>query len=126
MGKVLSTKNLEHATLEFYNNYVIAIVKEDVVVGRTEVNSYIKACTNFFCGTTFVYISLRKNAYNVNPVIYSGEMRKLKNLAGMAIVCHQPSKINTAKYERNFVNFPYEIFTSLDDALEWSAELTKE
>ncbi|MDT0644373.1 hypothetical protein RM553_16155 [Zunongwangia sp. F363] len=92
MGELLETKNLEHTTLEFYSTYVISTVKEDVVVGYMEVNSYIDLCTEFFKDTRFVYISLRKNNYNVNPVIYSGEIRKWKDLPEWQLFVHNLPK----------------------------------
>jgi hypothetical protein len=125
MDKVLRTKDLEHTVLEYHKNYVISTVKEDVVVGHVEVNSYIKVCTEFYKDTNFLYISLRKNNYNVNPVIYPELVKDIRGLRGIGIVCPQASKISTAKFESSFVDFPFEIFTALDDAVEWARELTK-
>lgn len=114
---------LDFTTLNFYPNYVISRVREDVLVGANEVRELITACADFYKKSKFVYISLRENDYNVDPTIYV-TINKL-NLAGIAIVSKKAPSLNMAEFEKKFLKIPFEIFNELEEAKSWANKLIK-
>lgn len=124
MDTVLETKELNFVVLKFHENYVLSELKEGIVLGQEELNRLVKTCTDFYKGKKFVYISLRINNYNVNPVVYL-KLKEVKSLAGIAIVCSHANCYSTASFERSFSKIPFEVFLEFDDALEWAKDLLK-
>ena len=125
MNKALKTLELQFTTLEFYNNYVISRVHEDLVFSNEHVQELKKVCTEYFKDNKFVYISKRDNNYNVDPNIYRELEIVRKNLIGVAIVSDRPSSLNIANFERAFAKVSFEIFLTLDEALDWAEDILK-
>ncbi|WP_372920032.1 hypothetical protein [Salegentibacter sp.] len=113
---------LEDTVLEFYNGYVISKVKEGVIFEDNHVEQILNLCNEVFDSRSFVYISNRKEAYNVNPLIYSN-LRHLEKLAGIAIVNYELMGVKTAHFEKQFSPLPFDIFTNMDEAIAWSKSL---
>lgn len=124
MGKISETKELSFTTLEFYENYVVSELKEGEVLEQKQLNRLVKTCTGFFKGKKFIYISRRINNYNVNPVIYLN-LKEVKSLAGIAIVCREKNCFSTASFEKKFSKIPFEVFLDFKDAIKWAEELLK-
>ncbi len=82
-------------------------------------------CTEYFKDNKFVYISKRDNNYNVDPNIYRELEAVRKNLIGVAIVSDRPSSLNIANFERAFAKVSFEIFLTLDAALDWAEDILK-
>lgn len=122
MEPLLETVKLEFTSLEFYRNFVVSKVKEDVVFSKSCTSDVVKLCTTRFANNEFVYISHRINAYNVDPTIYF-TLKKATNLGGIAIVSKSITSLAMASFEKNFVKFPFEIFTEYDLALAWTREI---
>jgi len=123
--ELIKSVELDFTTLDFYNNYVISIVKEDIVFSHSQFLVIAEACSNFFDGKKFVYISSRKNNYNVNPTVYVKLEEKRKNLIGIAIVSDKVASLKMAEFERNFSKVEFNIFLDLDMAVEWANNLIK-
>lgn len=117
----LHTVELEFTTLEFYSEYVVSKVKEDVLFSIHQVQDLIEECADFYANRSFVYISLRENDYNVDPTIYYN-IKKI-NLAGIAIVSVKASSLKMAEFEQKFSKVPFELFTDLEEAKTWVKEL---
>ena len=66
----------------------------------------------------FSYISHRNNDYNVNPADYlnCGFYDQVK---GMAVICNSDQSRSTALLEQAFFKGRYEIFNTLEEALQW-------
>jgi len=125
MNAPSKTLELEFTTLEFYSNYVISRVHEDLVFSNEHVQELKNVCTDYFKDNKFVYISKRDNNYNVDPNIYRELEAIRKNLIGVAIVSNRPSSLNMANFERAFAKVNFEVFISLGDAVDWAKEILK-
>ena len=119
MGKILKNKELDYTILEFHKNYVISRVKEDIIFDKNHLVELRKICLDFYGLKKFVYISLRKHSYNVNPIVYF-HLKKVTSLAGIAIVSNDNAVLHTANFEGNFSPVPFDIFESLEEAISWS------
>lgn len=124
MTPILRTIELEFTILEFHENFVVSMVRENVVLSKKQINDLIDACSGYYEGKKFVYISNRINNYNVDPTVYIN-VNKRKNLAGIAIVSEKTSALNMAQFEKNFSKIPFEIFLELEDAINWTEKILK-
>lgn len=124
MTPILRTIELEFTILEFHENFVVSWVKENVVLSKKQVLDLIDACSGNYEGKNFVYISKRIYNYNVDPTVYLS-LDKVKNLAGIAIVSDKTSALNMAQFEKTFSKRPFEIFTELEDAINWTQKILK-
>lgn len=124
MNKPAKIVELDFSLLEFFDDYVISCLKEDVVFDRLQVKELVAVCNDHFRDRRFVYISKRVHNYNVNPTIYL-KLNEAKNLCGIAIVSQKTSALNMASFEKNFAKVPFEVFLELQDARKWALEKTK-
>lgn len=124
MTQPKKTLYLDFSHLEFFDNYVISRLKEDIVMDIEKLHMLVDACSNFYGDHPYVYISKREKNYNVNPTIYL-KLDDLKNLCGIAIVSQRSSSLNMANFEKNFARIPFEVFLELDDAIVWSEKQVK-
>lgn len=122
METLLKTITLKDIKLEFYNGFVISQVKEGVIFEEHHAEQILKICNEIFEYQSFAYISNRKEAYNVNPLIYYS-LINLKKLAGIAIVNYELIGAKTAHFEKQFSPLPFDIFTNMDEAIAWSKSL---
>ena len=116
--------DLDFTHLEFFENYVISELHEDIVLDLEKLHRLIIACNDYYGKKNHVYISKRKNNYNVNPTIYMG-LNDVKNLCGIAVVSQKTSSLNMAHFEKNFSKIPYEVFLELPDAIAWAENQVK-
>ena len=108
--------------LEFYEGMVISEVKDDVVIDLSHVEEILRICNEVYEGADFVYISKRKNDYNVNPTIYF-ELKEVKSLAGIAIVSERFEALKVANFEKQFSPVPFNIFSNMEEARAWAKTL---
>ena len=125
MKEPIKSVDLDFTSLEFYSNYVVSVVKEDTVFSHSQFMTIAKTCSDFYNGKKFVYISSRKNNYNVNPTVYVKLEEIRKNLIGIAIVSDKVASLKMAEFERNFSKAEFKIFLELDEAIEWANDLIK-
>lgn len=125
MKEPIKSVDLEFTSLEFYNNYAVSVVKEDTVFSHSQFMTIAETCSDFYNGKKFVYISSRKNNYNVNPTVYVKLEEIRKNLIGIAIVSDKVASLKMAEFERNFSKAEFKIFLELDEAVEWANDLIK-
>lgn len=122
MEPLLETVELEYAKLEFYRNFVVSTIKEDVVFSKKITSELIELCSSRFQKNNYVYISHRVNSYNVDPNIYR-DLEKDANIGGIAIVSKNVSALTMAFFEKNFAKLPFEIFTEYELAVVWAREI---
>tara|TARA_R100000935_G_C2792000_1_gene146401 strand:+ start:546 stop:935 length:390 start_codon:yes stop_codon:yes gene_type:complete len=125
MREPIKSVNLDFTTLEFYTNYVVSVVKEDTVFSHSQFIAIAEKCNEFFDGNKFVYISNRKNNFNVDPTVYVKLEEIRKNLIGIAIVSENISSLKMAEFERNFSKAEFKIFLELEEAIDWASDLIK-
>ncbi|MAB49598.1 MAG: hypothetical protein CMC05_13315 [Flavobacteriaceae bacterium] len=112
---------LKFCTLSFYDRYVIAEINEGVHLDHQHNEALIEITENHY-SKPFVYITNRINSYSVDPNVYPRTTR-VKNLAGFAVVSRvHMAKLN-AQIEQMFFSKPFEIFSDLEDAINWAKDL---
>ncbi|MBZ9632509.1 hypothetical protein LB465_17140 [Salegentibacter sp. LM13S] len=122
MTERIKTIELIDVTLEFYDGMVISEVKDDVIFEIEHVEQILRICNEVYEGADFVYISDRKNNYNVNPTIYF-ELKDVKNLLGIAIVSQRYEALKVANFEKQFSPVPFDIFSHMEEARAWAKTL---
>lgn len=122
MTAYIKTVKLNHIILKFYDYYVIGEILEDVVFDGLKKDEVVKVCEQVFKEQRFVYISDRKNKYNVSPVMYF-ELTKVKNLAGIAVVSQRFETLKVANFEKQFSPVPFKIFTDMEQAATWAKSI---
>jgi hypothetical protein len=121
MGIVL---NLKFGTLAVYDRYMIAEIKEGVVLSHEHHDVLDQIAKTYFHNTTFVYITHRIYSYTVNPMIYA-RTSQLSNLAGFAYVSKNKLSLTSAQLEKAFLKKPYYMGKNLEDAIQWAYEITE-
>ena len=125
MRQILKTLELEYTLLEFYENFVVSQVREDVIFSKSQVRDLAKICSAHYSGKKYVYISNRVNNYNVDPIVYVQLEKMKKNLQGIGLVISQPSSLDMVQFEQTFIKTNSNIFFKLEEAMEWAEELLK-
>lgn len=116
------TLKYSFCTIEVYDNYVISCINEGFHL-TPDKNKILEDIANeYFYDKSFVYITHRKFSYSVDPAIYL-QTSEIINLAGFAVVAQVPLAKGNAEIEKLFLNKPFEIFTSLDDAKSWAKSI---
>ena len=82
MTQLKKVLELEFTVLEFFQEYVISMPREGVVLEKKQINDLVEACSGYYDDKDFIYISYRVNDYNVNPTIYL-DLNKMKTLKGL-------------------------------------------
>lgn len=108
--------------MEVYENYVVVVMNEGVNLTPSHNEMLLEVTSTYFSDRPFVYITHRVNSYSVDPKIYY-ETAKIKNLIGLAVVSGDYKAKFNAKIEKMFFNKPFEIFTKMEDAVNWAKNL---
>ena len=119
---MLKSLKYPFCTIDIYSNYVISRINEGFHLTPDKNRVLEDIANDYFKDKPFVYITHRINSYSVDPSIYL-QTSKVKNLAGMAVVAEAPLSKGNAEVEKLFLKKPFEIFTDLNDAIEWVKSL---
>ncbi|QYA26263.1 hypothetical protein G3I01_12365 [Gramella sp. MT6] len=122
MTKSNKKLDLAFTNLVFYDSVVISTVKEDVVIEKEHINKLRVTCVNHFGERDFIYITHRKNPYNVNPIIYI-DLLEIETLKGIAVISDNIERLKTANFEKNFSPVPYELFQNKEEAIAWAQSI---
>ena len=119
-------KSIRHYDLGFaevfiYEFYLLVQVKEGYAVEINDIDFLHALIDKYFKDRKFIYISNRVNSYSVNPLIYP-KVAAIENLVGMAVVADTDIKIKTAIFEKSFSSKPFQICSTLDEAIIWSSK----
>jgi hypothetical protein len=101
-----------------FDDFLINQIKEGSIIGpeHSEVlNNIIK---KHFGDNPVIYISNRIMSYSVNPMTYL-DTAKIKNLVAIVVVTQDRNFKKNAEYEKNFFDKPFEVFSSLSQAIAW-------
>lgn len=113
---------LDFCELRIYDFYAIVIVNEGVDVTYEQNKELLELSETYFKDTPFVYISIRVNSYSVDPKVYY-QTARVETLKGVAVVSNRYLAKTNAQLEKMFFSKPFEIFSELDDAIEWADKL---
>lgn len=116
--------DLGYTEVFVFENYLINQIKE----GQTVIVNHAKVLSamidKHFPDRDMIYIANRVNSYAVDPLVYL-KVSEIKNLKALCIVAASQIKRNTALYEKQFCTKPFEIFTTMNDAIVWSTKQLK-
>lgn len=107
----------ENGTLYMYDDIIIGEVNEGAHISAETLISFFQFFLENY-KTPFGYISYRKNSYSIDPQVY--KMLPQNNLLkGIAVVSDQKFSSLNAHVEKSFFNGRYELFTTINNAVNW-------
>ncbi|GMN08005.1 hypothetical protein MTsPCn5_33940 [Croceitalea sp. MTPC5] len=109
---------LDIGVVQVYDNYIVATFDEGATVTLERAYQIIGISEIHFRGKDFGYISLRRNSYAVDPIIYT-YIRGLENLKAFAIVSKKEIDMHNFKIEKLFYKKQIEFFIEYENALAW-------
>ncbi len=112
---------LEFGQVRIFQNILIAELNEGVLFNAENNSELLRIGTEVFKNRPYGYISLRKNSYAVDPLVYR-EAALAENLKAIAVVSkNELIKLNAHTVERQFYkdSGSFEVFDSLDEAINW-------
>lgn len=102
-----------------YDHFVVFEINEGVNITPDHNYALMNVKESFFLEKPFVYISHRVNSYSVDPQIYY-ETTRIDTLKGFAVVSNNYLAKKNAQIEKRFFNKPFEIFSTLEEAISWA------
>lgn len=115
---IINYYNISHAEVFVFDDFLIKQVKEGVKIDLEETEELKLILEEHFKNKKMAYISNRVTSYSVNPLVYK-EVEKMSNLVAIAIIPKDETMRQSAEFERQFFNKPFEIFENLSDAIQW-------
>lgn len=115
---VVKEYSLDIGTVQVYDNYIVATFDEGATVTLERAYQIIGISEIHFRDKKFGYISLRKNSYAIDPIIYT-YLRGLENLKAFAIVSKKEIDMHNFKIEKMFYKKNMEFFIEFDNAVSW-------
>jgi len=112
----------DFCTMHIYDNHMIVVINEGVTVTPEHNNILIDVANTYYKNKPFVYITHRLNSYAVDPAIYK-ETSKILNLAGFCVVSSDYKAKRNAEIEKLFLNKPFEIFDTIEEATTWAKQV---
>lgn len=112
---------LEFGQVRIFQNILIAELNEGVLFNANNNSELLKIGNEVFKNRPYGYISLRKNSYAVDPLVYR-EAALAENLKAIAVVSeNELIKLNAHSVERQFYkdSGSFEVFDSLEEAINW-------
>ncbi|MBC8754696.1 hypothetical protein H2O64_08440 [Kordia sp. YSTF-M3] len=107
----------ENGTLYMYDDLVIGEINEGAHVTAETLMSFFEFFHENY-KVPFGYISYRKNSYSIDPQVYK-MLPENHLLKGIAVVSNQKFSSLNAHVEKNFFNGRYELFTTINNAVNW-------
>ncbi|WP_046758008.1 hypothetical protein [Kordia jejudonensis] len=107
----------ENGKLYLYNDLIIGEINEGAHISSETLLSFFEFFHENY-KIPFGYISYRKNSYSIDPQVY--KMLPENNLLkGIAVVTVDKFSSLNAHVEKKFFNGNYELFTTLETAVNW-------
>ena len=125
--EVLKELNLPYGDFYFFDGFIVSEIFEGVNFTWEEAKPVIYEVTSFYesDGADLIYISNRINKYSVKPLDWLNFASFSFKLLGYGVINYsEPGKLNS-KLESMFVRSKFKTFSSIVEALQWAAELTK-
>ena len=115
---VIKEYSLDIGTIRVYDNYMVATFDEGATVTLERTYQIIGISEIHFREKNFGYISLRKNSYAIDPIIYT-YIRGLDNLKAFAIVSKKEIDKHNFTIEKMFYKKNIEFFIEYENAVAW-------
>jgi hypothetical protein len=108
----------DFCNIHIYSNYMVVVMNEGVNINPSHNQILLNIVETYFNNKKFVYITHRLHSYSVDPAIYL-ETSKIENLVGFAVVSKGFKAKSNAEIEKLFLNKPFEVFNTVDEAIAW-------
>lgn len=103
--------------LYLYNDIIVGEINEGVHVTAETLISFFEFFHENY-KIPFGYISYRKNSYSIDPQVYK-ILPENNLLKGIAVVSDQKFSSLNAYVEKKFYSGRYELFTTINNAVNW-------
>lgn len=117
-GLIVKEYILESGLVKVYNDYVISIFNEGTTITLERLLQLLRIMEIHYQDKNFGYISIRKNSYAIDPMIYS-YLRELDSLKAFAIVSVKEIDMYNFNIEKLFYKKPMKFFIDQENALTW-------
>ncbi|UJH69311.1 STAS/SEC14 domain-containing protein [Allomuricauda sp. SCSIO 65647] len=115
---IVKEYQLDIGTVQVYDNYMVSSFDEGATLTLERAYQIIGISEIHFRNRPFGYISLRKNSYAIDPIIYT-YLRGLDNLKAFAIVSKKEIDMHNFKIEKLFYKKNMEFFIEYENAVVW-------
>jgi hypothetical protein len=110
--------DFDFGNVKIQNDIVIAEMNEGITFDINYNTEFLKFCKNHFKEKAYGYISHRIHSYSVNPTVYL-DTAKNSNMRAIAVVSSDPISKGNAEIEKQFFEYPFEVFSTLEQAVQW-------
>jgi len=115
---IIREYHLDTGVVQVYDKYLVTIFEEGATITLERAYQIIGISEIHFRGKDFGYISLRRNSYAIDPIIYT-YLRGLENLKAFAIVSKKEIDMHNFKIEKLFYKKNMEFFIEYENAVKW-------
>ena len=115
---IVKEYHLDIGIIQVFDDYMVSIFEEGSTLTIERAYQIIGISEIHFRDKKFGYISLRKNSYAIDPVIYT-YLRGLENLKAFAIVSKKEIDMHNFKIEKMFYKKNMEFFIEYENAVTW-------
>lgn len=122
---LLEHHDLGYADVFVFENYLINQIKEGARISDRHYYVLKEMIDAHFSDRAMVYLSNRVNSYSVDPLIHTN-VSTIENLLGLGIVVDSELRRESAIFEGKFSKKPYEVFSTLQEAIIWATNILKE
>ncbi|RTE53369.1 STAS/SEC14 domain-containing protein [Arenibacter aquaticus] len=109
---------LDIGKVQVFDDHMISIFNEGITMTKERVFQLIGIMEIHFRNKNFGYISLRKNSYAIDPMVYN-QIREIENMKALAVVSIKEIDMHNFNIERLFYKKPMKFFIDQDNALNW-------
>lgn len=123
---IIKKYDLDIGKVAVYNHYMIAELNEGIELTLEKTSELIGISELHFRNRDFAYITVRKNSYSVDPIIYR-YIRKIENLKALAIVSLNTFDQHSFNFEKYFFSKKnMRLFQKTEDAINWIKTIIKD
>ncbi|AXT53328.1 hypothetical protein D1818_21785 [Aquimarina sp. BL5] len=114
--------DLNLGTYYFYDQYIIAEIKEGEVITLGKLHDLIPIVQKHYGNDQpFTYISDRINSHSIIPTDYLDcPLIYMDNFKGYGVVTYNSISTMSTEIEKHFAKRPFYNFQDLKDAIEWT------
>ncbi|SMG12004.1 STAS/SEC14 domain-containing protein [Arenibacter troitsensis] len=109
---------LDIGKVQVFDDYMVSIFDEGSTITKERVFQIIGIMEIHFRNKNFGYISLRKNSYAIDPMVYN-QIREIENIKAFAVVSIKEIDMHNFNIEKLFYKKPMKFFIDQDNALMW-------
>lgn len=121
MGKV-ETYEVKFGTIDVYELFMVVTPHAHVDMGLEELRTLKAVADRHYTGP-FGYIANRKNRNSVDIRLHLGARKQVPLWSSLAVVAYSKHTRALGGLEKAVLgNFPFRLFTSLDEAMEWATD----